>query len=95
MLVSQLELFEGVTYEAALDYGRLSTQLAKVFTCMKDSKWRTLSEIQEIIRCGSEAGISARLRDLRKSKWGEHTINRRRRGTPELGLWEYQLVPRN
>lgn len=36
----------------------------------------------------SEAGLSARIRDLRKAAYGGHTIERRKNGS----LWEYKLV---
>lgn len=35
----------------------------------------------------SEAGLSARIRDLRKPQYGGHTIVRRKNGS----LWEYRL----
>jgi hypothetical protein len=39
----------------------------------------------------SEAGISARIRDLRKPKYGSHTIERR--ATAQKGVFAYRLVP--
>jgi hypothetical protein len=63
-----------------------------VYGCLSDQQWRTLAEIRACTKCGSEAGISARLRDLRKHRWGQHTVNRRRRGNGEDGLFEYQLI---
>src|SRR5688572_21462666 len=80
-------MFDGKTFDPAKDEIRLSGQLARVYNCMSDGCWRTLTEIRAICR-GSEAGISARLRDLRKTRWGSHVVNRRRR---EGGLHEYQL----
>lgn len=59
---------------------------------MKGGCWRTLAEIHAIVRCGSEASISARLRDFRKTQWGQNTVNRRRRGEAALGSHEYQLI---
>jgi hypothetical protein len=38
----------------------------------------------------TETGISARLRDLRKPKFGGYTVEIRRRS--DGGLWEYRLV---
>ena len=63
-----------------------------VYGCMSDQQWRTLAEIRAFIKCGSEAGISARLRDLRKKTWGQNVVNKRRRGDPSLGIYEYQLI---
>lgn len=79
----------GVTYEPRLDEARLKGQMLRVFTLMMDGRWRTLAQIKGTQ--DSEAGVSARLRDLRKAQYGSHTVNRRRvRG----GLYEYQLITR-
>ena len=86
-----LPLFDGLTYNAVFDESRLVGQWAKVYGCMKDGRWRTLAEIRAFIDGGSEAGISARLRDLRKEKWGSHTVERRRRGDSKRGIFEYRL----
>jgi hypothetical protein len=67
---------------------RLAGQMARVFELMSDGNWRTLSEIL-IHAGGSEAGCSARLRDLRKKRFGGYTVNRRRRYE---GHFEYQLL---
>ena len=80
---------DGDTYDAALDRVRLNGQNFKVYMLMRDGLWRRLSQIAWAIHA-AEASISARLRDLRKVKFGEHTVNRRRVTT--TGLWEYQLI---
>jgi hypothetical protein len=85
-------LFAGSTYNAENDEVRLSRQMQGIFDCMKDGHWRTLAEIQAIVRAGSEASISARLRHFRKRQWGQNTVNRRRRGEVALGIHEYQLI---
>jgi hypothetical protein len=80
--------FDGKTYDPAQDKTRLNRQLRNVFDCMKDGKWRTLSEIAA--QTGEpEASISARLRDLRKPRFGEYGVPRQRRSQ---GLFEYRLV---
>lgn len=83
--------FDGETYEPKFDETRLRGQFGRVFKLMKDEKWRTLSEIAAVTG-DPEPGISARLRDFRKIKFGGHTVNRRRRGEPKDGLFEYQLI---
>ena len=84
---------DGETYESNHDFKRLTGQNLKVFNCMKDGVWRTLAEIEETLGDGhSQAGISARLRDLRKDKFGSHTVDRRRRGNASKGLHEYRLI---
>ena len=84
--------FDGETYEEELDHDRLSTQLQAVKNLMSDGEWRTLDEIAFIVT-GSIASISARLRDLRKEKFGAHTVERRRVDSAEsAGLFEYRLI---
>lgn len=83
--------FDGSTINPSLDDARLRSLLARVEALMRDGQWRTLAEISAATG-GSEASVSARLRDLRKAKFGGHTVDRRRRGEPEAGLWEYRLV---
>lgn len=83
-------MFGGSTYLPYLDSARLSSQLERVKQLMNDGEWRTLPQIQAIVG-GSEAGISARLRDLRKQKFGGLIVNRKRIGDPSKGLWVYQV----
>lgn len=82
--------FDGATYEHERDGQRLNAQYLRAFTLMRDGKWRTLAEISEITG-DPEASVSARLRDMRKVRFGSHTVNRRYRGE---GLFEYQLTVR-
>ena len=82
-------MMDGETFDADLDGARLSTQLGKVERLMRDGRWRTLAEIREAVG-GSEAGVSARLRDLRKTRFGAWTVERRRESVS--GLWAYRMV---
>ena len=79
--------FGGITYAPALDHARLTGQLLRVFELMKDGQWRTLAEIAAAVDA-SEAAVSARLRDLRKEKYGAREISRER---IEGGLWKYRM----
>ena len=86
--------FDGKTYDPALDKDRLKKQLGRVYDVMNDGWWMTLLEIQDWSRTrhntfDPEASISARLRDLRKPKFGGYNIERRRRTN---GTWEYRLT---
>jgi hypothetical protein len=83
--------FDGVTYDPERDRERLKTLLERVFAYMLDRRWHTLAEIMTYCG-GSEASVSARLRDLRKPRFGSHGVERRRHAT-RPGLWEYRLVP--
>lgn len=85
--------FDGATYQSELDAPRLRSELERVRELMLDGQWRTLAEIREVTG-GSEAGVSARLRDLRKDRHGAHTVERRRRGNPKAGVFEYRVLGR-
>lgn len=85
--------FSGYTYCRELDEARLTSLLHKVlWSLLRNGSWWTLAQLRA--RCGgSETGISARIRDLRKTEFGGFTINRRRRpGAERSGLWEYRLA---
>lgn len=85
--------FDGETYDHDLDWFRLGDQLHRTADVMRDRKWRTLEEIQYVTGDMTQS-ISARLRDLRKVKFGRHSVLRRRRGEPKAGLWEYRVLLR-
>ena len=85
--------FDGKTYERGVDLERLTRQLDRVFAVMVSGRWRTLAEIGRIVSA-PESSVSARVRDLRKEKFGRHKVNRRSRGDRINGLFEYQLVVR-
>jgi len=78
--------FDGETYDKS-DQDRLRSQLERVRKLMSDGKWHTLGSIS--IELGyPEASVSARLRDLRKPKFGGHTVERKHMGR---GLWLYRM----
>jgi hypothetical protein len=82
--------FDGATYDALQDGPRLNTQLRQVRDYMADGQWRALHVIASATGY-PEASISARLRDLRKPKFGFYTVQRRR--VQECrGLFEYRVV---
>jgi hypothetical protein len=80
--------FDGSTFDAARDSARLGDQMAAVLSIMADGKWRTLAGIASETNA-PEASVSARLRDLRKSRFGGHTVNRE---YLQRGLFQYQLL---
>jgi hypothetical protein len=86
--------FNGVGYDPAMDDDRLSKQLGRVWAVMRDGRWRSLAEIRADIAQrfaveDPEASISAQLRHLRKPRFGQYDIERRRRAC--AGTWEYRL----
>ena len=82
--------FNGPSYDPTEDDGRLSRQIDRVFAAMRDGSWRTLSEIEGLTG-DPPASISAQLRHLRKRRFGAHGVEKRHRGEPKNGLWEYKL----
>ena len=83
-------MFDGVTYDKQADGSRISRQLDVVRDCIQAGEWWSLAGIASHTGY-PEASISARLRDLRKDKFGGYRIDRRRSG--DRGLWEYRLIP--
>lgn len=83
--------FNGSDYVKEFDQDRLTGQLKRVYELMIDGRWRTLSEI-EATTGDPQASISAQLRFLRRERFGSHTVDKRRRGDREQGLFEYQVI---
>lgn len=83
--------FDGCTYDPALDGERLGRQLDRVRDMLLGHRgeWFTLAEMRSVAG-GSEAGVSARVRELRQSRHGGCIVQRRRRSR---GTWEY-CIPR-
>lgn len=84
--------FDGATYLAHLDRDRLTAQVRRVLDVVTDGNWRTLAQLAAAVGA-SEASVSARLRDLRKERFGGWTVERQRAGDPALGLHKYRVLP--
>lgn len=84
--------FDGETYDPKQDHARLTTQNKRVKSAMAGGRWRTLAEIATITK-DPEASIAARLRDLRKHRFGGWAVDSRRRKDGG-GLHEYRMRPR-
>lgn len=83
-----MKAFHGETFSQELDGKRLASQLERVKAIMRDGEWHTLAELAE--KCeGSEAGVSARVRDLRRPECGGYTVKNER---VSGGLWRYRLI---
>lgn len=81
--------FDGETFDADLDQGRLGQQMLDVLAVIRDGRWHSLAEISQ--QTGHpEASVSARLRDLRKARFGGHRVERRRSGA-QAGTHEYRI----
>lgn len=80
--------FDGETFDKKKDGLRLGRQLLAVRDYMTGRGWVTISEVAAAVS-GSQTGVAAAMRSLRKEKFGGHLVESRRR--KETGLWEYQL----
>jgi len=80
--------FNGSDYIPVLDQRRLTGQLHEIKSLMSDGKWRTLGEVESATGY-PQASISAQLRNMRKVRFGSHTIEKQRR---TAGQWEYKLL---
>jgi hypothetical protein len=82
-------------YDVKLDRERLEDQLHDILGSMllasAADKWLTLREIWQLKegRYG-ESSISAQLRNLRKAPY-RYKVEKRRRGEPGRGCWEYKV----
>ena len=79
--------FDGETFDKDRDHFRLFPQLRCVRRLMLDGKWRTLQQISEATG-EPVASVSARLRDLRKEKFGAYQVDREYVAD---GLWRYRV----
>jgi hypothetical protein len=70
------------------DPKRLAAQMAKVTAVMADGEWRTLEQLATAVGAETQS-VSARLRDLRKPRYGSRVVERAYAGG---GLYRYRLV---
>lgn len=78
---------DGASFDRKRDGARLNKQAQDVFNVMADGKWHDLEQIS-LLTDHPEASVSARLRDLRKKKFGGFTIEKQNHGK---GLWTYRM----
>lgn len=83
--------FNGPEYQPELDFTRLSGQIKRIRDYMIDGTWRTLDEISNATG-DPHASVSAQLRHLRKERFGSYLVDKRRRGEPGNGLFEYRVM---
>lgn len=87
--MTNTEYFDGATFDAKLDGPRLTTQLEAVRMVISGGGWWTLSDISTLADA-PQSSVSARLRDLRKPRFGKHTVERRR--VADAGTYEYRMA---
>lgn len=81
--------FDGDTYEAEKDHRRLSGQVQRVYEAMRDGQWRTVQMISDLTG-DPPASIQARLRDLRKERFGAYEVESHR-SEPNGSIWVYRV----
>ena len=94
MTAMQARLFgipEAGTFDSVIDGPRIKSQVDRIEALMEDGVERTLAAIVAHIGAVSEAGVSARLRQLRNDRG--RTVERRRM-KPGSGTYLYRVVPR-
>lgn len=85
--------FAGSDYDEKVDGPRLAGQILRIRECMEGAGYLTLYQI-ELSTGDPQASISAQIRNLRKTANGGHTVDKRRRGKPGAGCWEYRFTKR-
>lgn len=80
--------FDGADYQPRRDLSRLTRQIDKIKAVIADGEWISLAEISELTGF-PHASVSAQLRNLRKKRFGGHTIERSWSGQ---GLYLYRFV---
>lgn len=68
------------------------TVITKLYEVLKDGEWHTFSELYTAVGAGSRTGMAARIRDLRKPRYGGYII--RTKYTSGRGDAEFQLERR-
>ena len=91
-----IEYADGVKprIELAQDVNKLlKTLMGRVYVFMKNGQWRILHDIAKATG-GSEAGVSARLRDFRKARFAHYNVQAVEVRKVKAGgaLREYRLV---
>ena len=83
--------FDGDDIDHERDCARLTGQLKRVYEYMHTHEWCSLQDISEATS-DPEASVSAQIRNLRKDRFGAHTIDRKYHGN---GLYEYKMTINN
>ena len=82
--------FDGKTYDPALDSARLGSSLSRLrgFLLRSPNMWHSMGQLMRATGNDDWASVSARLRDLRKTKFGGFDIRAQR---VTNGVWQYGL----
>lgn len=80
--------FNGADYDSKRDDERLTGQLLRIYEAIKDGRWMTLGEIENVTG-DPQPSISAQLRHMKKQRFGSHIIEKR---YVHNGLYQYRFV---
>jgi hypothetical protein len=86
--MTQPTFFDGRTFVQSRDGERLGAQMAAVLRTMGDGDWWTLTALSAVTGA-PEASVSARIRDLKKARFGSHKIESQ---YVRRGLWQYRMA---
>lgn len=78
--------YAGSTLDQA-DLPRIEFLVERVRKQLLRGEWLTLAYLSAVCK-GSEASVSARIRDLRKEQWGGYFVEKKRL---ESGIWLYRI----
>ena len=79
--------FDGSDYDHEEDHVRLTGQIGRIVSVMRDGGRRTLDEISKLAHAPA-ASVSAQLRHLRKERFGSHKVHKENLGN---GIWVYWI----
>lgn len=78
--------FDGESYDRSRDQARLTSQLERVREILSDKQWHRLPDLKRTLNTTS-SGVDARIRDLRKRRFGGYEIERKHL---EEGVFAYR-----
>ena len=86
-------LFDGYTYDESRDESALASQLDAVRNAMMNGQWWTYKQLREHLQRhhqinATDTSLSARIRDLRKIRFGGYKVQSRHKTRRE---WEYRI----
>jgi hypothetical protein len=86
--MTQPTFFDGRTFVQARDGERLGKQMTAVLGALGEGGWWTLEGLSRATGA-PEASVSARIRDLKKARFGSHKIESQ---YVRRGLWQYRMA---
>jgi len=82
--------YNGSDYQPELDFKRLETQHERVKRGAIVLGWFTMAELSAYTSA-PPGSVERQVRYLRAERFGGYTVEKRRTGDPERGLFEYRV----